>query len=595
MAPTQDRRSWLPRPGYWMVIVVVAAVYAVFVLPWLVPTQVRLVASDAQAVGFSNRVAMLGLIGGIAALALLSHLGWRLRGDPPLRLATLRPTDGRLGWVPVAGLAVLAFVFTVATAVYFRGHTHGDVSYLIDRTIYAIRGFVPYRDYEFSYGPALLYMPAAAEWVCLRLGVNIWWGYYAVAALWAAFGVVVLASIVDRLVADRWLKLAMFLGVGAVGTFQITPSLSHGLARYMLPVCVTLLLLGWAQRRGTSLAWLVAVLGAPAILVAVSPELGIEALAGTMLAVIVAASADRSLRWVPLVAIAAVAAGFAALLAVASTLASFASGAFYLPVMPGPVQLLFVAGALTAAWALARISPATDAESAVAHAAWLGIIALMVVPAFGRADLTHIVFDGLPLLLIVPTVVALWKPWLGRTVTILLTAVMMAWVGYIGYAVVKDHRTMLATNRAPDPANVPVVTAPGRVAFLAIGDATISNRLLTLKGLAPAYSTSGDISWDLQQRTLESVAKAEWLIIPTTLYDGLPTHHADASGGRPPMTIRPVKPSASMLIGFPDVPKARNRTLDGTAAFALQVREQWSVVSRNKNFVLLRNSNPKGR
>ena len=62
-------------------LLVVLVLAAVFVLPWAVPQRIAEVQSDSQAVGFNNRVAMLGLLAGVVAAFVIGIRSSRRSGE----------------------------------------------------------------------------------------------------------------------------------------------------------------------------------------------------------------------------------------------------------------------------------------------------------------------------------------------------------------------------------------------------------------------------------------------------------------------------------------------------------------------------------
>jgi hypothetical protein len=399
--------------------VVLAAGYAlVFVAPWHAapgsPSN-----SDSYAVGFSNRVSLLGVLFTAAALFGLGFVARKRDGRPLVRSERPEKGEGVPWWLVALLLAV-----SVASAVFFvwisyRWWWYGEKNYFLDRLAYMVNGNVPYHDMEFTYGPLLAYLPSLA-WRLLRpFGVPAQAAYGAVYVALFATGVPLLAYATNRLELTRGQRAALFAGVGACVAINETVGINGLLIRFLLPVAAVLFFHGRATealaRSGRDAAlrlWLWAALAAVACF-AVSPEVGIACFiaVGVYLAWLAVVMKRREAVWAilglaltPLLAVASLGT------ALFTHLLGMASGALNFPVVPSPDVLVFLFALLGASALLPRFlcpdQPATPAMLG------LGVIAaVMLAGALGRADTSHVYFYGVAAAFFAaPVLAAVWRP-----------------------------------------------------------------------------------------------------------------------------------------------------------------------------------------
>jgi hypothetical protein len=615
----------------WPLVAIVAACLAgVFVVPWFVPTGVEVIVSDSQAVGFANGAAMLALAAGCAALFL------RGRRQEGTRAGFLQAAgDGsRLSPWLVAAAAVLVLIAVGAAVLVFRDRAFGEASYFVQRTLLLINGDIPYRDFEFTYGPLLLY-PEYWLWMLLRpLFVSAQTAYVSWFALARVGGVLLLAFILDRVSMSRRLRDGVFVSVMLFELLQIGFGLNYTLLRFTIAGALLLAVSGLlSSGRGLVLQAAFAALAA-ALTFLVSPEMGIALIAGIVAAyVVMALRHGGPYRW--LAAGAVFAAGCVPLLgALFPTFRSFASGAFYLPVLPGPPQLLYIAGLLTLALATGR-GRGLPAVADARQTGWFVTCVVLAAAALGRADFGHVFWNGLGVFLVVPAIIQATRPKLAAAFTLgvavtfvgLLVAYQVTVLGGLPSVLSKVgglSGRLAATGGVPPNAGGP--SAPVLAGGAGEGETALTPRadstslsveqartldalgpiaITTLKGgggggylaerrrLAPTFAWApGSVDWGGFEREIGALQKAEWLLLPADEYRLYAREGVPADAGRPLMVPAgsPVA-SAGMygaLLGVPVALVSRQPQFDPSRAYAAYITANWTQDRVLGGLVLLR-------
>lgn len=379
-------------------VYVVVSLLAIFALPAFVPVPVS--ASPSYLVGFNNRVALIACL-----VSLLVGCFW-VRGVrvPPAEdvsqaedAAQAGPGVRTLVW----GLAVTALL---CGAMYVLARPGGvdEAPYLLTRLRLLEAGQRPYVDFEFLYGPMLLYVPLAIDRV-MRCGPFVayslaWTMYWLVgtAMLWSS--VRAMRFTTRYAGAAFWLMWSAFLSSMLNYGATYTP-MRQGGALFCMMVAHGLLV------RRTR--WSVAAfsLVATAVLFSISMEIGLAFQGALALYLVVTALSDGSWRqvrvWLPLglqvVGAVAMYRGIAALHMLDSA-KEFGGGSADVPMLLTPTTLmvlvaLFAGGVMVIQRLRAR--QMVDARVAVM------LVTFALLPgAFGRADPSHVVLYGLGALMV---------------------------------------------------------------------------------------------------------------------------------------------------------------------------------------------------
>ena len=190
------------------------SLFLVFYIPTLVP--VKLNSSESYFFGYNNRAGFLLFV----PLMAVASLWWR-----SFRLTSLSESPSiavsvwQLWKAWAIGLTACGFMYWLTA----RYGGYRDSSYLIDRIELASRGLFPYRDFEFSYGAALIYLPL---WISRIFRLSIPNAYYFFWLLSVLAGIWMLRQVINRIDCPSrekgnvfvLLYLAMLPGILSTGT-----------------------------------------------------------------------------------------------------------------------------------------------------------------------------------------------------------------------------------------------------------------------------------------------------------------------------------------------------------------------------------------
>ena len=396
----------LTRGGRWALgCAFVVTVLLLLWLPYLFPTAPS--HSDSYIFGFNNRVGILILAGfallcGAGALWMPARIPAAWAGKP----LTSRTLYRALG---------LVFVVTLALYVLFRRFDGmGDGLLFIDRLKLVLEGHRVYLDFEFPYGPLMLYVPAALA-KCLHLRAADAYGLTWIAA--ELGGVAMVYKTMQWIEAPFFPKRPVFLLlVLATLITAETCGLNYSILRFVLPCFLAVGIhrrLQRAEQRGSGFQAATVLLLAPAfaLVLGISPEFALTF--GLGMSVYLAVFAR--MREVANIAALAVAAGLCILAAWGDArlgaflmAGAFHSGAQNLPIVPAPHILLFMMTlALTAAFSFRELRarrPSALLVLVIVSAASCG-------GALGRCDTVHVFYDPLGLTIAALGIAAAWpKP-----------------------------------------------------------------------------------------------------------------------------------------------------------------------------------------
>jgi hypothetical protein len=190
------------------------------------------------------------------------------------------------------------------------------------------------------------------------------------------------------------------------------------LVRYLAPLVALVALHGWFTSSRAGQTWRKPLVGALIALVCLvltlllaSPEMAVALIAATIGYLIVLARAERR------TALLAAAVYLGCLLPLAligrgyfSLVASFASGAYNIPVLPGPPALLYVLAVITVAILLPAVLRGTAAGERPLTIGLVVFAATLVPAAFGRADVGHVFLNGLVVFVLAAAFLARLRP-----------------------------------------------------------------------------------------------------------------------------------------------------------------------------------------
>jgi hypothetical protein len=347
-------------------------------LPYLVPVNPTI--SVSYLVGFSNRTATALFILGAAAFA------WFTRGD----IGKVDERDSHLSVrILLAAIVSCVVVCLVRRYISFHSQPGGEAPYFINRTQLLVAGLIPYRQFEFIYGPLLLYPPL---WITQIFGTDPITGYYISWTVEWVVGTVLLwfaLRFIDGPVTGRnWIFFYFF-------SLQLTSLRDEGMNYTPFRAFIGAFLIVsvwkvWQTSRSVWITVLISIL-ATGLGLASSPEHGISVaigLGGGMLLVRI-----KKQRF-PMIAVLAFFAGSSICMVIADhfglfqTLRSFASGGYQFPLMPSPSVLLILFVYIVSACVLFT---ALENKQDVPVVVPLVLAGFVLLPsAMGRCDIGHL-------------------------------------------------------------------------------------------------------------------------------------------------------------------------------------------------------------
>lgn len=391
---------WLP----WAIGVAAGlTALGVFVAPWLAPIHLQQVTSESQVFGFANRVAIVSL--GVGALVMAAiGVAWRF-GDRSA-FSAVRPglvSDDRTeaaDWRLVAALMVLSAALFAALSWAYGSHPYADAAYIFDRLLQLVSGARFGVDFEFGYGPLLLY-PSYWLWLATRgLGVSLHVAFYIVDVAGHLLGVAMAVYLVNRMRVSRSWKHALLLLVFAFDIVAMDLTLNYSPVRFLAPFVLVVWAVG-LTRRGTLAAIAGAIVASMASF-GVSPEMGVAASFGLTIALAMLAVRGRSAMWLAAAAVAVtgVAGTILNFRLAGSQFATFGAGSAAFPVVPGQAALLFVATILGLGLAVGLTATPEEWTATAMQTGWFATSLVLTVAALSRADSGHMFWNGLAAVLL---------------------------------------------------------------------------------------------------------------------------------------------------------------------------------------------------
>ena len=365
-------------------IYAICGVFTVLYLPYRFPMPPSV--SFSYLFGYNNRVGVATLLLVVAAGAFWTRglsLRFERRDDSPL--------------VPIATLLwSLSAVLLGCLVMYALAGGLGGFSesgYEIDRGWLTLQGKVPYVDFEWPFGVALLYGPIALHYF-LSLGIAP--AYYLFWSLNCLLGVCVLYLLINAIDYPSSRKRSIFLLCCYAWLPSITNMGTHyTLVRYCLPLYFIVIVQKRIERSNILLASVLVILFT-VLLLSYSPEMAISfSLASASLLLLLTPRKWAVLASVLVGLLTCLAAVFwaAAKLHVLDTVRASGGGADSFPVVLSPhILLFFVALFVCACYAYQRFSGGRLKDNTI------GLILFgmpLLAAALGRCDPGHVFLNGL--------------------------------------------------------------------------------------------------------------------------------------------------------------------------------------------------------
>jgi len=401
-----------------LVPVVVAGIFllGIFLLPYHIPLKTP---SDSQSweFGFNNTVAQ-----GLIALMLLALFAWMLitgrgkEGNPIAQVFPeepepfqVRPLIYTMGILQMFNIMILLIWYSILPLTHY-----GEMTYFIQRTEAAIIGQVPYVNFAFDYGPAMLAMPVGIYHL-FGGALSVEAAYTATLIIHYIIGFALLAYIISQINTRGRVVLMAINGFHFV---NLTMGLNYTPLRFTVALA-SLFALRHLQRvtRERPQVQRMLLLGAagfflPLINFSISPEMGI---ALTVALVVYffwfVFGPDRLLAPLALTPLAG-----AAVTAVVfprpyfDSILSFGGGGANFPIFPTLHIVAFLAAAI---WIFPRLGifAVRDRSAVAPFCAGLAFMCgMFILPATGRCDPGHIWLNSLGLFLVALSAASWLKP-----------------------------------------------------------------------------------------------------------------------------------------------------------------------------------------
>jgi len=374
---TASTKSWTPSQKALFLGLLAVAVVSV---PYLVPVKPSI--SLSYVVGFSNRTAVLLLVLGTALFA------WVTRGE----MAEMDAADSTLS---PATLYIWLGIVLAACLIRWQlpaGRAPGhDAVYFFNRLQMLAAGRAPFQQFEFVYGPLLLY---PSYWIMRLLHTSAKSGYYAwwtIQWLIGTFMIWALVRAMDFPIRRRNVLFG-FLFLAQINAIMMEGMNSGPFRSYCAAFVVYAAHWAWKRFGG---AWALPIAGLMALCVAIAcsvdQAIGVAAgLAAYLLLLSVCRWPGSSWKGFFLfIAGCVVCFGLAARGSLLVSLSPFASGGFSFPILPSPSILLVLFIYVVAGCLLVRCIYQKRLDSVVIPLTLAGCA--MLPSALGRCDMWHIV------------------------------------------------------------------------------------------------------------------------------------------------------------------------------------------------------------
>lgn len=395
-------------------------------VPYLFPAPLSI--SRSYIAGFSNRVMMLILFIGTGILAL-----WT-RG----RIGSWGTENKPLTWRSLAVALSVSFAFCLRCFGWFPlTLPGGEGQYFANRVQLLAAGALPYTQFEFVYGPLLLY---PTLWLQKLLNLSVTPAYVLIWLLFWQIGVVfiwVVVREIDLPIASRGKVFAFLLVTQLIwapyGGISYSP-----FRAYFAAFCIAVVYRIWTRRKN---AWVVSLcsIAAVALGITCSMDQAVGIAVGLLaFLVLLALLHEQEFRW-GAVAVYVVGAGMLFLWADRTNLTlplrSFGGGGYSYPLLPSfpifiTLFIYMVAGCTLYRALHARFLKASDAyENPVDSSLWKSIVVPLTVAgcsmipnALGRCDVIHIT-AAIPAFVVGVAVIGampgLWRWWFPSAIVFL--------------------------------------------------------------------------------------------------------------------------------------------------------------------------------
>lgn len=420
----------------------ISAIYTLFILPWKIGG-LKAIKGESYAFGFNNRMGIMYF--GICVLMLSLYKTLIDREKKSINSLLWINYSGKIfpslkddltGYIILIIYSGIAFIFTIWwNAQLVMPYWGGELQYFLGRVDLIALGWQPYRDFQFNYGPALLYIPYWVSYFSFGL-IGLEDAYAMCVATCIVLGFISVYIYLRKLaLPEQKRSLILILGLSMWG--GVTMGLNYTPLRFGIVPCMLIIFDYYATKSykrnylyDSGMAFIVS-----GICLMISPEMGIASSVGLITyGVLYSYSKCR-------VFILSILSGITLSMLLMqfvfngylSAVASFSNGLYNFPIYPNAHNILLCFSTLIIIPSL--ISGSINniynpvAPIAVSFACSSGVL---LPSALGRCDPGHVIYNGYTLFLMMFAAAAtkgrnIFKLWI---LTFFIVIVFMGQISY---------------------------------------------------------------------------------------------------------------------------------------------------------------------
>jgi hypothetical protein len=590
------------------------AAYGIFEWPYKFP-QAEPVWSESYAMGFNNRVSLLATLAALSGLC-LAHLLFSKTALAPgtlVRTFAEAPAAGaaRMSKVPLVTFITIYAVLTLILYWLIPLDTYGEGRYFLRRAELVGRyGLHAYRDFEFTYGPALVYVPALFYWIVGHLGGSLELSYalsyiaLCAAGLWALF------YFVDHLNVEVPYRVFLF-SLMALVFYNVTMGAQYTALRYVMPYALILVLheyLGSRKGPRDRRFWIqsaLIVIGLPLAVFSVSPEVGlVYFLAQTLYVGYLAWTSDR--RFLLLAGAGLLSLPACILFFTYEYFASilfFTAGASIFPVVPAGFVVLYLLSVFCLIPVLANTVVRGERDGHKPLVLALAAMSVGLIPgALGRCDPGHVIWYGCGALLLTMTLLIRFRPKLFQVYAILF--VLFCLVGKTASEVylyrnelMPVHYALVTGHVIPDPGLPPAVDKLGLAEFDSVMtplevDWNLERYLRERGKLAHEYYLWGCNVYTAEsvERKIQDIRKAKRLLVPAWVLNFANPQAVEAALDSPQQRAQAEQSTndlLGMLLLYPVNYEMKNRPYEPRWKIAAYIAAHFKPVRTGEGYAVM--------
>jgi len=396
------------------VIIGILGLLGIFVLPWFVPYN-EPVFSFSYTYGFNNRISILSLGAMLGLLSLVELIrAWKYGlNNHEVFLLEIMPTGRSNQPLLGYGIALLGFIFiTCSYQIWWYTVTpcayYAEMGYFVSLIDMICMGYHPYVDFQYNYGPALLYLPGMLVKFS-NGGISVEAAYLTILVATGVVGNILLCYVIRNFSKNRD-GLVVYITI-AISTLPslMNFGLNYSPLRFIAPLASLVFLhkLFVANTNSTHIDRIKIIFFGfllPILNFSISPEIGLSAYLGIIvyfLAVSIKRRREYFLVISPLLTLPLFLVLFSP--AYLTTLFSFAGGATNVPVAPTLHIVTLVAAACFIIPNLTVAGLLNKSENAAMTIALTIAMGLLLPAALGRCDVVHVFWNGMGISILLVT------------------------------------------------------------------------------------------------------------------------------------------------------------------------------------------------